>query len=101
MRAHPFMVGGTGRLDTELMSGTDLVTEMGAEAVFGAGCPEGWGLALKISDGGTRAVRPSAISALSRQGVQTEDLKPAASPLRDLHGQEVGEVLPLEPGPLD
>ncbi len=100
MRAHPFMVGGTGRLDTELMDGTDLVTKMGAEAVFGAGSPEGWGLALKVSDGGVRAVRPAAISALSRQGVQTEGLEPATSPLRDLHGQEIGEVSPLEAGPL-
>ena len=51
MRAHPFMVAGTGRFDTELMERTYLLVKGGAEAVLAVGNPEGWGMALKISDG--------------------------------------------------
>ena len=55
---HPLMVGGTGRLDTDLAShfGTRVFTKTGAEGVFCAALPErGWGLALKCDDGATRA----------------------------------------------
>jgi L-asparaginase II len=92
MREHPYMVGGTERFDTAVMRGTDLICKSGAETVFGSGSPEGWGLALKISDGGMRALRPAALAALSRRGVPDE---PASSPVRDLHGVVVGESVPL------
>lgn len=88
MRAHPFMVAGTGRLDTEIMEVTDLVTKMGAEGMFAAGSPDGWGMALKISDGAGRAVRPAARAALSHMGVTLPKPEPAV--VRDLHGVEVG-----------
>jgi L-asparaginase II len=94
MQEHPYMVAGTGRFDTAVMGGTDLVSKSGAEAVYGAGSPEGWGLALKISDGGTRALRPAALTILARRGVDV----PGASgsrPVRDLHGEAVGTVVPL------
>ncbi len=94
MREHPYMVAGTGRFDTAVMGGTDLVSKSGAEAVYGAGSPEGWGLALKISDGGSRALRPAALTILARRGVDV----PGASgsrPVRDLHGEAVGTVVPL------
>ncbi len=94
MREHPFMVAGTGRFDTSVMDGTDLVSKSGAEAVFGAGSPEGWGLALKISDGGTRALRPAALAVLARLGVEAPG-EPQTRPVRDLHGEEVGGVVPL------
>jgi L-asparaginase II len=90
MRSHPFMVAGTGRFDTELMQDTDLVAKSGAEAVFACGGPEGWGMAIKVSDGSARAVRPVALSALSRQGVRTPG--GVTSELRDLHGARVGEM---------
>jgi L-asparaginase II len=90
MREHPYMVGGTGRFDTALMGVTDLVCKSGAEIVFGAGSQDGWGLALKISDGGTRALRPAALVALSRKGVVVPG-EPESSPVRDLHGEVVGE----------
>ncbi|HET7271027.1 MAG TPA: asparaginase, partial [Rubrobacter sp.] len=92
MRAHPFMVAGTGRLDTELMESTDLLVKGGAEAVFTAGSQEGWGMAIKISDGGQRAVRPVALAALGARGVDVPD---AVSTLRGLHGEVVGEIGPL------
>ncbi|MDQ3251947.1 MAG: asparaginase, partial [Actinomycetota bacterium] len=64
MREHPFMVAGTGRLDTDLMNSTDLLVKGGAEAVLAVGSQDGWGMALKISDGATRAVRPAALAVL-------------------------------------
>ena len=42
----------------------------GAEGVFGAGSPDGWGLALKISDGAHRAVRPAALAVLGGMGIE-------------------------------
>jgi len=94
MREHPYMVGGTERFDTAVMRGTDLVCKSGAETVFGSGSPEGWGLALKISDGGTRALRPAALAAISRRGFEVPG-EPESSPVRDLHGEVVGESVPL------
>jgi L-asparaginase II len=94
MREHPYMVGGTERFDTAVMGGTGLVCKSGAEIVFGAGSPDGWGLALKVSDGGARALRPAALAALARRGVEVPD-EPESSPVRDLHGEVVGEKGPL------
>jgi len=92
MREHPFMVAGTGRLDTELMDSTDLLVKGGAEAVLAAGSPEGWGMALKISDGALRAVRPAALAVLGGMGVEVPE---AVSSVRGLHGEKVGEIEPL------
>jgi L-asparaginase II len=94
MREHPYMVGGTGRFDTAVMSGTDLVSKSGAEAMFCAGSRERWGLALKISDGASRALRPAALSVLARRGVVVPG-EPEIRPVRDLHGEAVGEIEPL------
>ena len=94
MREHPYMVAGTERFDTAVMRGTDLVCKSGAEMIFGAGSVEGWGLALKISDGGERALRPAVLAALSRQGVEVPG-EPESSPVHDLHGEVVGEKAPL------
>jgi len=92
MREHPFMVAGTGRFDTELMDSTDLLVKGGAEAVLAVGSPEGWGMALKISDGSDRAVRPAALAALGTMGVEVPE---AVSSMRGLHGETVGEIEPL------
>jgi L-asparaginase II len=94
MRKHPYMVAGTDRFDTAVMVGTDLVSKGGAEAVYGAASPEGWGLALKISDGGSRALRPAALTVLASRGVRVPD-EPEARPVRDLHGKVVGERGPF------
>jgi L-asparaginase II len=94
MREHPYMVAGTERFDTAVMGGTDLVSKSGAEAVYGAGSPEGWGLALKISDGGSRALRPAALAILARQSVDVPGASPS-QPLRNLRGEAVGRVMPL------
>jgi L-asparaginase II len=92
MREHPFMVAGTGRFDTELMDSTDLLVKGGAEAVLAVGSQEGWGMALKISDGAVRAVRPAALAALGGMGVEVPE---AVSEVSGLHGEKVGEIRPL------
>jgi L-asparaginase II len=94
MRSHPYMVAGSERFDTSVMGGTDLVSKSGADAVYGAGSPEGWGIALKISDGGVRALRPAVLTILARQGVDVPG-EPEIRPVRDLHGRAVGAVAPL------
>jgi L-asparaginase II len=92
MRSYPFMVAGSGRLDTELMERTDLLVKGGAEAVLAVGNPEGWGMALKISDGSHRAVRPVALAVLAHRGVKVGD---GEAIVRGLHGETVGEIGPL------
>jgi L-asparaginase II len=92
MRSHPFMVAGTGRLDTELMGRTHLLVKGGAEAVLAVGNPEGWGMALKISDGSNRAMRPAALAVLDHMGVRVGD---GEALVRGLHGEAVGEIEPL------
>jgi L-asparaginase II len=92
MRSYPFMVAGTGRFDTELMERTHLFIKGGAEAVLAVGNPEGWGMALKITDGSHRAVRPAALAALDHMGVQVGE---GEEILRGLHGETVGEIGPL------
>lgn len=55
---HPFMVAGTNRFCTGVMEafGERAFVKTGAEGVFCAAFPEsGFGVALKIDDGGTRA----------------------------------------------
>jgi L-asparaginase II len=94
MREHPYMVAGTERFDSAVMSSTDLVSKSGAEAVFCAGSPEGWGIALKISDGAGRALRPAALTILARRGVDVPG-EPETRPVRDLHGETVGRIVPL------
>jgi L-asparaginase II len=96
MREHPFMVAGTGRFDTELMDSTDLLVKGGAEAVLVVGSQEGWGMALKISDGAVRAVRPAALAALGGMGVEVPE---EISSVSALHGEKVGEIRPLIQAP--
>ena len=56
--AEPFMVAGTGRFDTAIMTALRerAFTKTGAEGVFCAALPEqGLGIALKVDDGASRA----------------------------------------------
>src|SRR5215213_274572 len=96
MRSHPFMVAGTGRFDTELMERTHLLVKGGAEAVLAVGSRDGWGMALKISDGAVRAVRPAALAALGGMGVEVPEV---VTDVRDLYGEKVGEIWPLIQAP--
>jgi L-asparaginase II len=96
MREYPGMVAGTGRFDTKLMEATDLIAKSGAEGIFAAASPvePGWGLALKISDGASRAVAPAVLAALAERGVRVlEEIEVGA--VTDLHGEKVGKVASL------
>jgi len=68
MRAHPFMVAGTGRLCTALISETGgrIVAKTGAEGVYCATAPEaGLGIAIKVEDGARRAADVALIEVLA------------------------------------
>ena len=70
MRAHPEMVGGTGREDTRLMQAIPgLLVKGGAEGVHCAALPDGRCIAVKITDGGDRARMPVLVGALRSLGV--------------------------------
>ena len=67
MRTNPFLIAGTGRLDTELVaaSGGRVVAKVGAEGVYCATIPElRLGLALKVEDGATRSLGPALLGLL-------------------------------------
>lgn len=72
MMRHPDLVAGEGRACTELMRamGGRAAIKTGAEAVFVAILPEKrLGIALKITDGGTRASEAAITALLVRHGV--------------------------------
>ena len=72
MAAHPDLVAGSGRACTELMQamGGKVAIKTGAEAVFIAILPEkGFGIALKVLDGNTRASEAAIAHLLVRAGV--------------------------------
>lgn len=81
VRAHPFLIAGTGRLDTELLeaSGGQIVAKVGAEGVYSASLPEQrLGVALKVEDGDMRCVAPALLAVL-------DQLAPGAAPVGEAH----------------
>jgi L-asparaginase II len=97
MRAHPFLVAGTGRDDTLLMRAhPGLLVKGGAEGVHCAALADGTAIALKVSDGASRARMPLLTAALAHLGLASESLDElAASPVLG-GGRPVGvtEVIP-------
>lgn len=97
--AHPFMVAGTGRFDTELMGalGTRAFTKTGAEGVHCGALPGlGLGFAVKCDDGAGRAAQV-VTAALVRHLLQPGDDPAAATldrlarpELRNWNGMAVG-----------
>ena len=60
MRARPELVGGEGATDTELMRMLPgWIAKGGAEGLLCAASPDGLGLAVKVADGNSRAIRPA------------------------------------------
>jgi L-asparaginase II len=93
MRAHPELVGGTGRDVTAVMRDVSgLVAKDGAEGVYAAALADGRVAAVKIGDGAGRARRPVLAWALEQLGVDAT----ATERLRDVpvlgHGEPVGYV---------
>jgi L-asparaginase II len=75
MRAHPELVGGTGRDVTRLMAGAPgVLAKDGAEGVFAAATADGAAVAVKVVDGTGRARTPLLVGALRRTGVHAEVL---------------------------
>ncbi len=99
MRTHPEMVAGEGRSCTELMRamGGVAAIKTGAEAVFVAILPnQGLGVALKITDGGTRASEAAITALLIHLGVLDAD-HPAAQahldgPILNCRGMVTGNL---------
>jgi L-asparaginase II len=75
VRAHPFMVAGSGDFDTLLMEAVPRVfVKTGAEGVYCAAIPHaGLGLALKIDDGASRAAEVGIASVLAGLDVWTPE----------------------------
>lgn len=71
MRAEPYLVGGRDRDDTAIMQAApDLAVKEGAEALDCAvSMSNGIGVAVKIADGGYRAVGPATVSVLDQLGL--------------------------------
>ncbi|WP_394383705.1 asparaginase [Streptomyces cacaoi] len=94
MRAHPEYVAGTRRHDTWLMRELPgSLSKMGAEAVQGFALPDGRAVALKVDDGGTRALGPVLARVLgAHMGVTSPVLaRLADAPLLG-GGERVGEI---------
>jgi L-asparaginase II len=75
VRAHPFMVAGTGDFDTLMMEAVPRVfVKTGAEGVYGAMIPHArLGIALKIDDGAARAAEVAIAAVLAGLDVWTPD----------------------------
>ena len=72
MMAHPFMVAGSMRLDTDLMQLKPLIAKAGAQAVYCLAIPAyQMGIAIKIESGSEDASECVAVEILRKLGVLT------------------------------
>lgn len=86
MTAHPALVGGPVSVDTLVMRALPgAVAKRGAEGVLCVGLPNGDGAALKVEDGGYRAVYAAAGRVLGIPEL-------AERPLRNSRGEVVGSI---------
>ena len=100
--ASPFMVGGSGRLDSRVMGvfGERVFCKVGAEGMYCAALPEtGWGLALKMDDGNNaRACEVAVTTLFEALGLARSDPERALLAelsnviLRNWRGIEVGRL---------
>lgn len=100
MANHPFLVGGTDRLDSIIIEETNgrVITKVGAEGVHSALILDrGIGLALKVEDGSPRAQQPALIQLLQNLDALPDPL-PArlaelvSRPVKNSRGEIVGET---------
>lgn len=93
IRDHPDWLGGTGREITGLIRGVPgLIAKDGAESVWAAALPDGSAVALKIGDGGGRAVPPVLASLLAALGAGSDLLTRWSHRPVLGHGEPVGAV---------
>ncbi|HEX3824476.1 MAG TPA: asparaginase [Mycobacteriales bacterium] len=96
MRSHPWLVGGTGRDVTSLISGVPgLVGKDGAEGVYAIALQDGRAAAVKIDDGAERARLPVMVRALRSLGIDDPTVAEFATTPVMGHGVPVGEVRPV------
>jgi L-asparaginase II len=99
MGAHPYLVGGRGRVCTGLMEvAPGVVVKVGAEGLICAALLDrGLGVAVKIGDGSARAADPALIRALAILDVldasTLERVGPFARPAVLGGGRPVGELV--------
>jgi len=103
VRRHPFMVAGSGQLDTVLLEATGgrVLAKVGAEAAYAAvDLDSGIGLALKVVDGAPRARGAALLAALRGLGWlderEWETVLPAATVEVHGGGRIVGAVRPAQ-----
>jgi L-asparaginase II len=103
VRRHPFMVAGSGQLDTVLLEATGgrVLAKVGAESAYAAvDLDSGIGLALKVLDGAPRARGAALLAALRALGWlderEWETVLPAATVEVHGGGRTVGAVRPAE-----
>jgi L-asparaginase II len=103
MMAHPEMVAGTKRLDTDVMRAGQgcIVVKGGAEGYYGLGLlPQGLGIALKLEDGDAGRGRDAVVIEVLRQlGALDEKALAAlsryvAGPVKNHRGLVVGQMQP-------
>jgi L-asparaginase II len=95
MRAHPELVGGTGSLDTALMTaGAGWLAKGGAEGLLCALGPERVGIALKCEDGSFNHLRPALGRFLELLDRPVDGIGP--EPLLNSRGETVGEIAASE-----
>jgi len=103
MVAHPDLIAGEGRLDTDVMTASDgrLIAKAGAEGFYTVGFrrgDRGYGLVLKVSDGNNERARACILlRALEDLGLLSPDRLAALAgthlpPVTDRRGWVVGSV---------
>jgi L-asparaginase len=91
MRMHPELIRGPKGLDTNLMQAVPgWIAKGGAEGLLCAASGDGLGLALKVEDGATRALRPALGAFLDTLGLDGSAF--GAVPLRNSRNEVVGEL---------
>ena len=91
MRVHPELIRGPAAADTLLMqTQPGWVAKGGAEGLLCAVSEDGIGVALKVEDGGQRAVRSALAAFLARLGIDAGEL--GAVPIENSRGEIVGEL---------
>ncbi|MFQ5845144.1 MAG: asparaginase [Planctomycetota bacterium] len=95
--AHPELIGGRRRLSSAIVRATGgrLLAKSGAEAIYVVGVVgEETGIAIKVADGGRRAVAAVVVSLLRTMGLVPEDALEGYAPreVSTREGDVVGEV---------
>lgn len=100
MNKYPEMVSGEGRSDLALAEASDgnIIAKAGGEALSCSGVlSKSWGVAVKIADGGQRAIGPAVIETFRQMGLlnrkQVARMPKFTRPIiKNFRGDEVGFV---------